>query len=236
MAKFVSMNLGDRLRFLRKKKDLTLEEMSKIIGVSNKGVINNWEKVRNKPMKKYLVKYAEYFDVSLDWLIYGDLEIFVYNIIDIATNTFIDFETDKIVNEKGSYVYLMHELQESIKYFCYTQLFPEGINVETNILIDIVAHYVLFGEFDPRIAELSSSVNYSQEYMAYISECGYDDIMILKRTINLFYNNLNELDKIRDNTKLFINKPNINKIMNKLKSKDTDIPDGIYEAIDKLLD
>lgn len=58
----------ERLFFLREEKDLTQEELGKIIG-TRKVSICNWEK--NKaiiPLKK-LNAYSNYFDVSMDYIL-----------------------------------------------------------------------------------------------------------------------------------------------------------------------
>lgn len=64
--------IGDRLKELRFKKGLSMDEMAKIIGVSSSSVISRYENKQTKPKEKNIIKYADYFNVSVDWLKYGD--------------------------------------------------------------------------------------------------------------------------------------------------------------------
>lgn len=63
--------IGFRLKYIRVSRRLTIEKISKIIGVS-KMSISNWENGLRNPKSKYIKKYAEYFGISEDWIIYGE--------------------------------------------------------------------------------------------------------------------------------------------------------------------
>ncbi|MCT3586966.1 XRE family transcriptional regulator [Levilactobacillus brevis] len=62
------MGLGSRIRELRKDKKLTQEQLGKVLNVS-KASISGYENETREPDSKSLVKIAEYFDVSLDYLL-----------------------------------------------------------------------------------------------------------------------------------------------------------------------
>ena len=61
------------LKTLRKSKNLTQEELADILGVS-RYMVNQYENGKRSPSKKTLVKMAEFFNCSLDYLWGGLLE------------------------------------------------------------------------------------------------------------------------------------------------------------------
>lgn len=58
----------NRLRELRKEHRLTLRELGNAINTSNQN-ISNWEVGRSRPNIKYLIALADYFHVSIDYLV-----------------------------------------------------------------------------------------------------------------------------------------------------------------------
>jgi len=58
----------DRLKELRKQKNLSQKALGEIIGLSRRGV-QNYELGTNKPTSDVLSKLADYFDVSVDYLL-----------------------------------------------------------------------------------------------------------------------------------------------------------------------
>ncbi|MCX7579292.1 XRE family transcriptional regulator [Leuconostoc falkenbergense] len=58
----------NRLRELRKEQELTLRKLGNIINTSNQN-ISNWEVGRSNPNIKYLIVLADYFNVSIDYLV-----------------------------------------------------------------------------------------------------------------------------------------------------------------------
>lgn len=62
------MEFKDRLKALRKEKGISGEVLGKAVGV-NKASISNWETGRNFPETKSLQMLADYFEVSVDYLI-----------------------------------------------------------------------------------------------------------------------------------------------------------------------
>lgn len=65
----MSNNLAKNLKELRKEKGLTLEFMSKKIGLSGKSSYQAYENGRAEPQIKTLIKLAKFFKVTLDELI-----------------------------------------------------------------------------------------------------------------------------------------------------------------------
>ena len=60
--------IGDRLKELRKEKNLSQIQLASQIGVSQKA-IDYWELGTNEPKASYIIKLAKYFDVSADYLL-----------------------------------------------------------------------------------------------------------------------------------------------------------------------
>ncbi len=62
------MIIGERIKELRLEKGLTQLQLGKNIGVSQKA-IDYWERAVNEPKASYIVKLAEFFGVSSDYLL-----------------------------------------------------------------------------------------------------------------------------------------------------------------------
>lgn len=60
--------IGDRIKELRKEKNLSQIQLASQIGVSQKA-IDYWELGANEPKASYIIKLAKYFDVSADYLL-----------------------------------------------------------------------------------------------------------------------------------------------------------------------
>lgn len=64
---FVFPTFAERLKELRVSKNLTMEQLGKDIG-STRATISNFENEQRKPSLDMLIKLADYFDVSIDYL------------------------------------------------------------------------------------------------------------------------------------------------------------------------
>ncbi|UZN53074.1 helix-turn-helix domain-containing protein [Bacillus paralicheniformis] len=65
------MKFGDRLRELRKKRpNLSQKELGKHLGLAE-STISMYEQNRREPEYEILIKIADYFDVSIDYLLRG---------------------------------------------------------------------------------------------------------------------------------------------------------------------
>lgn len=61
------MKIGDRIKELRKEKNFSQSQLARQIGVSQKAV-DYWELGTNEPKASYIVKLAELFELSADFL------------------------------------------------------------------------------------------------------------------------------------------------------------------------
>jgi transcriptional regulator with XRE-family HTH domain len=73
------MSFGDRLRELRTEKELRQEDLGKIVGVV-KSTVSQWESGERTPDASTLLKLADFFKVSIDFL----LDLTKYNLRDEA--------------------------------------------------------------------------------------------------------------------------------------------------------
>ncbi len=60
--------LSKNIKELRTEKGLSQEQLAKQIGVSQKA-IDYWERNVNEPKASYIIKLADFFDVSADYLL-----------------------------------------------------------------------------------------------------------------------------------------------------------------------
>ena len=65
------MDLGNRITNLRKKKNMTQEELAKTLHVSDK-TISSWEANRTEPNLEILIELSEFFACSIGYLVYGE--------------------------------------------------------------------------------------------------------------------------------------------------------------------
>ncbi|WP_371377446.1 helix-turn-helix domain-containing protein [Sporomusa aerivorans] len=61
-------SFGERLSHLRKSRKLKAEDLADAVGVKRR-IIFMYEKNESKPSFEVLISFAEYFDVSLDYLV-----------------------------------------------------------------------------------------------------------------------------------------------------------------------
>lgn len=71
------LNIGERITQLRKQKNLSQDELAKKTGVS-RTIIGNYERNTNTPSIEVIIKLANVFNVSLDFLI-GEGELAAFN-------------------------------------------------------------------------------------------------------------------------------------------------------------
>ncbi len=65
------MTMGDRLRELRLRKNISQEEVAKHIGIT-RSAYSHYEINNRQPVYETLIKLSAFFDVSLDYIIGGD--------------------------------------------------------------------------------------------------------------------------------------------------------------------
>lgn len=74
------MNYGKILRELREEKDLTQQQLADKIGISQKA-ISFWETDKRTPNTDDYIKIADFFGVTLDYLVNREYKDTTYNTI-----------------------------------------------------------------------------------------------------------------------------------------------------------
>ncbi len=70
------MTFGQTLQFLRKQKKISIPSLAKEIGISKQTIID-YESDRKLPQLEKLKLISSFFDVSIDYLVYGEKRIFI---------------------------------------------------------------------------------------------------------------------------------------------------------------
>lgn len=106
------MKFGNRLKQLREEKDLKQDELGKILNVSRQSISNYENGLRFPNDEEFLVKLANFFDVSLDYLL--GISNIRLKINAKKDNTYLSAEKIKEINE--GYEYEKNKALE--KLFC----------------------------------------------------------------------------------------------------------------------
>ncbi|MDQ7094598.1 helix-turn-helix transcriptional regulator [Desulfosporosinus sp. PR] len=65
-------NIGERIKFLRETKGISMNKLEDAIGAP-RGSVNKWEK-GSIPGGHYLVSLSDFFNVTADWILKGDIK------------------------------------------------------------------------------------------------------------------------------------------------------------------
>lgn len=65
------MDIIDRLNLLQEQSGMNQKNLTSAIGLSS-SAFTEWNRGKAKPGLKQLVKVSQYFNVSLDWIVFGD--------------------------------------------------------------------------------------------------------------------------------------------------------------------
>ncbi|BFH14053.1 helix-turn-helix domain-containing protein [Paenibacillus melissococcoides] len=63
--------IGERIKYLRDLKGLSMGKLEKALGVAG-GSVDKWEKDKSVPGGKALINLSNYFSVSVDWILKGE--------------------------------------------------------------------------------------------------------------------------------------------------------------------
>ena len=66
---------GERLRQLRKDKNIEQKTLASMLGKENNSIISNWENDRAKPSADDLVRLADILNTSIDYLLVGKQQV-----------------------------------------------------------------------------------------------------------------------------------------------------------------
>lgn len=97
------IELGQRIKAIRLSTGLNMREFGEKIFNSADSLVSRWEKGKSIPTHKRLIEIAKLGDVTVSYLLYGNIKTFVSNIIDhyfSKTNTFELLDIDEIKEVK----------------------------------------------------------------------------------------------------------------------------------------
>ena len=83
-------SFGDRLHFLIKSNDITQKDLANKLNVK-RGSVSNWVTNRRFPDAETLIKIADYFHVTVDFLLRGNYD---YNEVNSLHKKYLDLSED----------------------------------------------------------------------------------------------------------------------------------------------
>ena len=105
MTKDIKVIIGEKIKELRSERNITQKQLSEYVNTSKES-ISQYERGVQAPQAETLIKFANYFDVSIDYIL-GRVDIKNSFIIEEYKDEKLDGETiDKII-----------EILKSIKWF-----------------------------------------------------------------------------------------------------------------------
>jgi len=66
---------GEKLRFLRTGRQITLKELASALGLTAHGYISEIEAGKKKPTAEFVLKVARFFDVTTDQLLKDEIDL-----------------------------------------------------------------------------------------------------------------------------------------------------------------
>ena len=69
------MNFGEKLRTLRRRRGLTINQLAELTGYANHSRISQFETGKRKPTLEFVYKVAQVFGVSFDLLLNDELTL-----------------------------------------------------------------------------------------------------------------------------------------------------------------
>ena len=157
--------VGARIKQIRMNKGYTLEAFGKLFG-AKKGNVQQWEKGRSLPNKERLTTISKIADMTVNELIYGSIDEFIENNLDLLINNYkYPFtHTFKIFN-------LLYQTKLSIK--ASQELYNSEITineVETIIkcfysALDIIVHYDIYIYIQDNLYLLKKYFSNTREYL-----------------------------------------------------------------------
>lgn len=218
------INLSKNILELRKKKGITQEELASSLNISSQAV-SKWENNVCLPDSTMLVDIADFFDVSIDYLFYGDdlsysdiYEKIYKRIIIYPQKSIESFDEGQkmfeIINEaishwkmKGEFNGPLHNANEN------------GISISYNHKLGIIASKSIFEEIDLKTIEYACDVfkmlSKRSNALVLLAIISMDDIFFneLKETIDLDEEEINDaLNELKEN-KIIVEKVSKHKVL-----------------------
>lgn len=114
------VTLGTRLRALREEKGLTLEQVANVVGTT-KVSIGRYEKDEREPKSEMLNLLADFFNVSVDYLLGRDASKHLRNSSDKTITSINNLSKKEIINIEKEAQQMIDDLEDAnVVQFCGT--------------------------------------------------------------------------------------------------------------------
>lgn len=131
--------LNERIKMIRVKKGLTMEEFGKQVLGANKSIVSKWEKGLTVPNNERLVKIAELGNISVSELLYG-INPEIKEKVSKYTEEIMDTEIKEMHSQKYKLLYDPKFKRETIDYlvtrYNFNDLPDIGVKQDTKQLLD----------------------------------------------------------------------------------------------------
>lgn len=133
--------IGDRLKMLRNEKGLTMKQMAEIFELSI-SAWNKYEKNEAEPKISNLIKMADFFGVSLDFLL-GRTNIKDANLIKKAhtTNKLIDKFEKISIGDPSKMFFLIENLSTSLEAYKSGKVSEASVQLLLETLSTLIAYF-----------------------------------------------------------------------------------------------
>ncbi len=186
----------ERIRSLREKRDMTLKEFSEYLDIPVSS-INSWERGVSIPRPNYLKLLADKNDVSERWILYGDVEDYVTDVLEylnihemISEKEF--FEIVKLFNK--------HKIPVG-NYNEFATIAREVIDNFDELLIDEERNFIPYIKPE-RVAshfQFLKDVDIQQEYLPFLNDLLSEKN--IKQNGHIFLFLIDTLSRMNDDTK-----------------------------------
>lgn len=195
IMKINKINLGKRLKEKRLQKGMTLEEVAKYVGAYSRATVGNWERGKTIPKQYFLEKFSKLFNVSIDWIKYGEFKEFLYKTVTDEVLKGSEL-TDSAINfYERNYDYSKEIDKHKDFEDDDNQLIYKGYSSDYCALASTICDEFLFGYTSNLEKYITDDKNnYYSEYEDFMEEMGYNSNLIIFNTIDLFKKNLQPLE------------------------------------------
>lgn len=179
--------ISQRIIKIRQDNDLSMQDFASLIGVSGKSTINEWEKGRSIPSKKTLAKISEKLNVDANYILYGDFNEYICDLIldvikkrsdDQLSSTFFDY---------------LNEIDALSRFKSY----------EDSQTIETIQDQIRIREEIMNLAIKTTIIDNSSELTSFLTEhqidFGSSTALTLKTINNYFLKKLNRLSLTKHN-------------------------------------
>lgn len=136
----IEMDVGKRITNLRKKKNITQQELAKKLYVTDK-TISSWEANRTEPSLEMLINLSEIFDCNMSYLVYGktrrsDIETEIKIKLSEKEYKELDLFLKENANSKGETKQVDTYYEPSYRKFIHDEL-DKGLSIQEWLRIGI---------------------------------------------------------------------------------------------------